>query len=174
MIRINEVLPNPKGRDTNHEWIELYNDGLYPEILAGWHLQTSSNKKIPLKGLIEPKSYRVVNQNNVRFTIKNKNEIIQLIDSTNQVRDRVEMVPQAPEDKSWSRQEDDRFVFSNPTPLAKNSNIQLQSNIQYGIQSEGSRGVMGATYTVIASMLLAIVFVGVIMYILKTHGTKKV
>ncbi|MEN9341936.1 MAG: Lamin Tail Domain [Candidatus Parcubacteria bacterium] len=173
MIRINEVLPNPKGKDTGHEWIELYNDGLRAESLRGWRLQTSSNKKIPLQGIMEPQSYKVINQDDIHFTIKNKNEIIQLIDNANQVQDMVQIAIQAPEDKSWSKQDTGKFIFSEPTPLTKNNVTQVQSDIKYGVQSESLTGVISGINITVASMVLAVVCVGVIMYILKTYGTEK-
>jgi len=42
-IRINELLPNPAGTDTEGEWIELYNDGSSPVELAGWKVQDNSS-----------------------------------------------------------------------------------------------------------------------------------
>ncbi|MDB5225302.1 MAG: hypothetical protein JWL87_254 [Candidatus Adlerbacteria bacterium] len=48
-VVISEVMYNPKGTDSGHEWVELYNDGADPVVLVGgsgkgsWRIADSSN-----------------------------------------------------------------------------------------------------------------------------------
>ncbi|MCX6764010.1 MAG: lamin tail domain-containing protein [Candidatus Moranbacteria bacterium] len=48
-IRINEVLPNPKGTDSDLEWIEFYNYGDTKEDLDGWRLKDRNGTEHTLK-----------------------------------------------------------------------------------------------------------------------------
>ncbi len=43
-IRINEVLPNPKGKDTGNEFVEIYNYGKKDINLENWKVCNSKNK----------------------------------------------------------------------------------------------------------------------------------
>ena len=38
-VIITEVLANPLGAEPQQEWVELFNDGLAPVVLAGWQLE---------------------------------------------------------------------------------------------------------------------------------------
>lgn len=50
-IRLNEIMPNPEGKDSGHEWLEIYNYGEEDVDLGGWYLMVNS-KKIELDELI--------------------------------------------------------------------------------------------------------------------------
>jgi Lamin Tail Domain len=42
-VKINELMPNPSGTDSAHEWVELYNAGLTSVDLSGWWLAAASS-----------------------------------------------------------------------------------------------------------------------------------
>jgi len=48
---INELMPNPKGKDEEFEWIELKNTGDSPIDLSGWYLtkKSSGEEKLMLQ-----------------------------------------------------------------------------------------------------------------------------
>ena len=50
MVLISEWLPNPAGKDTEGEWVELWNGGPQPVNLHGWVLQGGREKKFSLTG----------------------------------------------------------------------------------------------------------------------------
>ncbi|EMR75197.1 Lamin Tail Domain-containing protein [Thermoplasmatales archaeon SCGC AB-540-F20] len=49
-IRINEIMYNPAGADTGHEWIEIYNNADYAINITGWRLyEQGVNHTLSLK-----------------------------------------------------------------------------------------------------------------------------
>ena len=42
-VKINEILYDPAGGDTGHEWIELYNPGIEAVQLVGWQIQKAGS-----------------------------------------------------------------------------------------------------------------------------------
>ncbi len=56
-VIINEILPNPDGDDTNHEYIELYNESDSAVELAGCSLKVGSAQAI-LSGGLETRQYK--------------------------------------------------------------------------------------------------------------------
>ncbi len=76
-IMINEVFPNPKGRDNEKEWIELFNKGGKDINLEGWALGDSGKRKYELKSknlediIIEAGGYFVVYRKESRIALNN-------------------------------------------------------------------------------------------------------
>ncbi len=72
-VVINEVMYNPLGSsETNHEWIELYNNGLQSENLANWLLyESNSNKALTLASgsdyNLPAGSYAIITENATIF-----------------------------------------------------------------------------------------------------------
>ncbi len=56
-IRINEVMPNPEGSDTDYEWIEVYN---YSDSSTDLSTCSIDEKKLPEDTFIEANSYLVI------------------------------------------------------------------------------------------------------------------
>jgi len=44
MVLIKEFFPNPAGKDTEGEWIKLFNNGDAGVDLAGWQIKDASGK----------------------------------------------------------------------------------------------------------------------------------
>jgi PKD repeat protein len=57
-IRLNEIMPNPEGKDSGNEWLEIYNYGKEDVDLGGWYVMVNS-KKIELDDLIMAGEFRV-------------------------------------------------------------------------------------------------------------------
>lgn len=85
-IQISEIFPNPKGKDGNNEWIELYNPTDESTNLGNWQIiQHDTVKASKAKTLILPdtlnipsKSYLILSNGNLKFTLKNKNNLVEL------------------------------------------------------------------------------------------------
>lgn len=96
-IQISEIFPNPKGKDTNNEWIELYNPTDEKTNLGNWRIVQSNTAKTPkTKTLIlpdtlniPPKSYLILSNITLKFTIKNQNNLIELKDFNNNTIDAI-------------------------------------------------------------------------------------
>lgn len=85
-IQISEIFPNPKGKDGDNEWIELYNPTDESTNLGNWQIiQSDTAKASKVKKLILPdilnipsKSYLILSNGNLKFTLKNKNNLVEL------------------------------------------------------------------------------------------------
>lgn len=106
-IQISEIFPNPKGKDANNEWIELYNPTDEKTNLGNWRIiqhatksrseiqsgtaKTSKPKTLILPDTltIPPKSYFTLSNQNLKFTLKNQNNLIELKDFNNNTIDAV-------------------------------------------------------------------------------------
>lgn len=79
-LRITEILPNPKGQDKGLEWLEIFNDSEETVNLGNWEIVTSS-KTYTFKNIqIKAKSYIVLYDGDLGFSIKNSNETFTLKD----------------------------------------------------------------------------------------------
>ena len=55
---ISAALPNPTGRDSGNEWVELFNPATEPLSLAEFHLEDGQGGKFPLSGIISAQANR--------------------------------------------------------------------------------------------------------------------
>ena len=81
-IEIYEFLPNPKGADTNAEWIKIYNYGDKTISLTNWYLDDIEGGSTPysLKGLsIEPKQELIISNADSKISLNNSNEKVRLL-----------------------------------------------------------------------------------------------
>ena len=75
-ISINEILYNPNGTDTGHEWVEIYNNDSDTYNLTGWKLNTNNVDQTlnvpPINGgsgtmTINPGNYVIIAQDALVF-----------------------------------------------------------------------------------------------------------
>ena len=119
---INEFLPNPTGKDTEGEWIELFNNDLNAINLGGWQIKDASGKTFTFKNTaLDSGRYLVVDYQTSKISINNSNEEIFLYNSKNELVDKAGFQGSAPSGKSLIRQGENRFVFTDePTPGSSN------------------------------------------------------
>ncbi len=109
-IKITEILPNPKGKDSGRETIELYNYGTQSVVVDSWVLdnilpnQDLSSKAFTFSNLtIEPNEYFSVTVPAGKFVLNNtKGGVVTLFDGEEQVIDSVSYSTKAPEGKSYA------------------------------------------------------------------------
>ncbi len=75
-IIINEIFPNPAGKDSGKEWIELYNASEKKVNLGNWKIK---DLKLSNKIEIPPHQFIIISD----LSLKNENEIIELKDFQN-------------------------------------------------------------------------------------------
>ena len=81
MIYIKELLPNPTGKDTDGEWIKLFNDSSSPVVLNGWGLKDASGKVFQLDGqTVSPSGDLKLAYNETRITLNNDADSVYLSD----------------------------------------------------------------------------------------------
>ena len=76
-VEITRLLPNPKGNDTNLEWIEIKNNSSKEVNLDGWKIATGKEKLInhPIKGdIVIPagKTFQLTRKNSL-FSLNKAN-----------------------------------------------------------------------------------------------------
>ncbi|MCK4416309.1 MAG: lamin tail domain-containing protein, partial [Thermoplasmatales archaeon] len=85
-IRINEIMYNPAGADTGHEWIEIYNNADYAINITGWRLyEQGVNHTLSLKNgsmEIPADGFAVIADNYLTFLIDYPSYSGTLIDSS--------------------------------------------------------------------------------------------
>ena len=87
-ISLSEIFPNPKGTDTDKEWIELFNQEKHQVNLGNWSLNISNPTKNTKpktikfndKTIIKANSYLVIDSSSYKFSILNNNCKIELKD----------------------------------------------------------------------------------------------
>lgn len=139
---INEFLPNPVGKDTDGEFIELFNNSQNEVNLAGWKLKDASGKTFILNQKISSGGYLVLNYKNTKITLNNDAETIFLYDAKGNLIDKAGFSGGSVEGKSYGRENNNEFAFTSPTPAkanvfeiptnglaAANANITLNSNL---------------------------------------------
>lgn len=129
---LNEFLPNPEGKDSENEFIEIYNANQEKVNLDGLILIVGE-KAIPLSGEIDANSFFVFTRKDYHFIIKNNGEKISLQTIDGKLIHQISFSETAPEGVSFAR-------FSNgwqwtlPTPGKENQLIELKEENQKDLQ----------------------------------------
>jgi len=113
---ISEFLPNPIGKDTEGEWIELFNNSQEAVDLSGWQIKDASGKAFFLKNKIGPGQYSVLDYKTTKISLNNNAETLFLYDQKGNLIDKVEFAAAAPEGKSLVRQNEQFRFTDQPTP----------------------------------------------------------
>lgn len=114
MLEITEVFPNPKGKDQDKEWLEIYNKGNQSVNLANWKINKKSIKNL----VITPNGYIAINT-----TLKNTDAQIQLKDFNGKIIDQISY-KEAKENFSYSKL-GDNWYWTNPTKNGPNPQIEI-------------------------------------------------
>jgi endonuclease YncB( thermonuclease family) len=113
-IHISELFPNPSGKDSGNEFVELYNSGPNPVHLDGWSLGSKTKKKLDGQ-MMAPFGFLIFKN----ITLRNSGDTIQLIDPVGNVQSEVHY-EKAQENKSWSRHPSGSFRWTIPSPGRQN------------------------------------------------------
>jgi hypothetical protein len=118
---INEFLPNPIGKDTEAEFIELFNNSQNEMNLTGWQLKDASGKSFILKNQkLGSAEYLVLNYKTTKISLNNSDETLFLYDQKGALIDKAGFTGSAPEGKSLVRK-GSQFIFTDkPTPAKAN------------------------------------------------------
>lgn len=80
---ITEIMANPEGSDQNKEWIEVYNPNNSEISLENFIIQNTKTKTKLEKIIIPKKSFYILSNNELKFSIKNTGEKITLLSPSN-------------------------------------------------------------------------------------------
>lgn len=149
-ITITEILPNPKGSDTNEEWIELYNNSDNDIDLGELYLddQEGGSKpyKIPQATIIKARGYLLFPRTETNLALNNTGDCVRLLDSNKEEIINIEY-DGAKENLSYAYSEDDWQWTASLTPLAEN---KIAISLASGSSSSQNNSSKSATGIVIA------------------------
>lgn len=138
-VFINEVLPNPKGKDQNKEWIELYNDSSEAVNIEEWKLKINNkNTKFQTAKILPPQSVTAIEIK----TLPNKASTIELISPNDKVEDQINY-GKSPNGLSFNRinivkekVSEITYQWSEPTKNSENNELQILSGTVYKNQND--------------------------------------
>lgn len=122
-VLINELLPNPAGTDSGHEFIELYNPTSDVIPLDGCSLQTSANSKtFNLNGItLQPQQYQSLYNSQTGLTLENAaGGTVWLLSPTDELQV-INYQPNLADNVAWARFGDNWQATYTPTPNASNA-----------------------------------------------------
>jgi len=113
-IKINEIMPNPTGSDSDDEFIELKNEGSETVNLTGWFLGDSTSSKYKItQGSIKPNGFIVFKRSMTGIALNNTGgDEVKLYSSSGSLVDSVKYSSSAGEDESYSRQDDGGWAWT--------------------------------------------------------------
>ena len=169
MVYINEWLPNPVGKDSDGEWVELWNDSNSPVSLVGWKLQSKDGKSVALGGSIGPQEYIGFQRPNIKLTLHNVDGELTLYNPLG-VADHQSFFGQAPEGKSFARTEAGTYLFTEPT-FGHENKFEVQENLVGNIYSSGVlvEGELGGVGIFGLILGVAAVLTGLTFFVVKRN-----
>lgn len=129
-IEINEIQPNPNGKDKNHEWLELKNSSKQDIDLTNWQI-TNNKKAAKLKAFIKAGEVLILEGKNLKISLKNKGDEIKIIDNYGKTVDQVKYQAVL-EGQSYSKtiikngaKAKTFWQWTNPTKNKNNQNLYI-------------------------------------------------
>lgn len=115
---ISEFLPNPVGKDTDAEWIKLFNNEEKEVNLSGWQLKDTSGKTYIFGNKkIDAGQYLILDYKTTKISLNNNGETLFLFDRSGNLIDKAEYVGAAAEGKIFnnlSLKTEEKSVSENP------------------------------------------------------------
>lgn len=167
MVVISEWLPDPAGKDSEGEWVELWNLGSARQDLSGWRI-ISGKSEFSLRGTIGPGEYLVLKRQDTKLPLPNQNASLRLVAGNGAVADSASFIMTAPEGKSYQRAAGGNFFFASPTPGSSNGiagAAMLRSN--YGGIHSSPPGFINFLALAVG---FGVLFSAVIWFIIKSDG----
>lgn len=129
-LLLNEIFPNPAGRDDGQEWVEIYNPNDFPVNTKNYILDDytdSGSTTMKLKEVeIQPKGYYLAYDPTI--ILNNSNEEIQLFDPSGNLLDKI-FFSQSFEGQSYARIKNEWLWTTFPTPNFENEIISEELEI---------------------------------------------
>ncbi len=121
-IIINEVLPNPKGTDTENEFIELKNIGVSGVDLTGWSVGDTVNKYKIKQGYLSAGGFFILKRSLTNISFNNSGEeTVKLFNPIDVLIEQIKYTGPVAEDESYARNLDNTWGWTTKlTPGAEN------------------------------------------------------
>ncbi len=112
---INEIMANPAGKDTENEWIELFNSTSELIDLSDWYLDDAEGNSSPHKlesgTMIGPGARIIIQEPNLKLSLKNSVDEVRLLDPNKELKERI-VYAEVKEDWSYSKKTDGTFEWT--------------------------------------------------------------
>lgn len=118
-ILISELFPNPKGKDTDGEFIELYNPNNHLVDISGYELRDSSKGFTIQSVVLGPFEYRSFPYSETGITLNNDSDVVTFSDVPGDTLMTVKY-SDAQEGQAYALSSNEFFWTSSPTPSAQN------------------------------------------------------
>ena len=141
-VYISELFPNPAGKDTGNEWIEICNDGVQSQSLIGWKLKDASTKSFTIStSSIAPQSCVVFGNTETKISLNNDKETLSLFDTGGNLVDEVSYALVVKDDQALVRVEGrgELQITTTPTrgeiqnviaqPITKNQKLKTEDDV---------------------------------------------
>jgi len=157
-IIINEFLPNPKGDDSENEFIELKNLNDFEIDLEGWKLEDVSGMKFTISSkilsstIISPKGFLILKRKLTKIPLNNFGfETLKLYQPNENLVDFVKYSGEAQEDSAYTRDKEGNWEWTiHPTPVQENI-IKKANQAPKAIISAKNKALIGEEITFDAS-----------------------
>lgn len=109
-------LPNPIGKDTEGEWIKLFNNSNKEVDLSGWQIKDASGKTFTFGNVkIEAGKELVLSYQQTKIYLNNKGETLFLFNKAGELIDQLSFSGSIPEGEIVSRNKKDIWSEIEPT-----------------------------------------------------------
>ncbi|MFH2136606.1 MAG: lamin tail domain-containing protein [Patescibacteria group bacterium] len=150
-VIINEVFPNPKGDDSQGEFIELKNVGTADIDLTGWKIGDASSKRYTIKAsdfasvILKPNDFFVLYRSVTGIALNNSGtESTKIFSPDGALVSALEYSGSAAEDQSYAKDDAEYFWTSTPTP-GKENIITRENQTPKAVISAPSEAGIGET-----------------------------
>ena len=130
-IFISEIMPSPKGPDSQNEWIEITNQNNFEVNLGGWQISDTKGKAntyiLPKNTIIEKKGFLVLSRTATKITLNNSGDEIILSQPDKKKTDQVSYT-NAPCGQSFAKIKNKWQWTSIPTPGKPNQSSLPTAN----------------------------------------------
>lgn len=130
-VIITEIFPNPKGSDTEREFIELKNMSSEPVDLSGWNIGDSSKTRFSLGSLsIMPGAYVIFYRKDTRISLNNSGtDSVRLFTASGALADSVSYEGGVEEETTYARNTDGIFLWTSEQTPGSDNVIQKKNHL---------------------------------------------
>lgn len=120
-LKITELFPNPRGADTGHEFVEIFNPETTDVVLEDYALSINGKSYgFPDLSVIKAGSYMAFSDDDLGVTLPNTTGVVVTLLAQGESIDQSEGYQKAPTDETWAWFESGWQFTNQPTPNAAN------------------------------------------------------
>lgn len=171
MIIIEEFFPNPIGKDTEGEWIKLFNNNDVAVNLSGWQIKDASGKAFIFsttnKNIIVGGETLTLDYKTTKIAINNNGETIFLYDNLGNLIDKAEYVGIAGDGEIFIRTSNGKFIINNKSDNVIKEEINsmnisepvFQGNFNPVIITNNNSSLFGFSMGIFIVLILSVFFI---------------